>query len=151
MVSFPEELDPSDCYVDFVVSDGERSTMLYSESENAERPHAVYFSCNISPFELADQITATLHYGEGKTVDDTFSAIRCIQYIRENMSDNTKLLRLVNSLQQFGYYMQESGWEGVRKSNEAIPVPEPGLVDEDIVSTKNAMKPEFPKITSNYD
>ena len=140
MVSFPEDPDPSDCYVDFVVSDGERSTMLYSESEKAERPHAVYFSCNISPFELADQITATLHYGGEKNVEDTFSAIRCMQYVRENMSDNTKLLRLVNSLQQYGYYMQQSGWEGVRKSNEAIPFLEPGLVDENIISAKNALK-----------
>ena len=55
-----------------------------------------------------------------------------IRYVQDNMSDNTKLLGLVNALQAFGFYMQGSGWTDDKESHTPIPTPAAELDESDI-------------------
>ena len=114
IVDFPENYDTTGCYVDFAISSGRTGSVNYSDSlVNLNNTSQRYFIFYVNPIELADTITATLHYGDNKTAEDTYSAMTYIQYVQTNLKDDpawTATYDLINSLQDYGYYMQQSGW-----------------------------------------
>lgn len=118
VAAFPYNYDGSDCYVEFEVSDGKTGTVTYAESKQHKEVNKRYFDFYINALELADTITATLHYGN-KTIQSTYSAMSYIQNVQQHHTDNEYLLNLVNSLQDYGYYMQKSGWDD-KKTHEPI-------------------------------
>lgn len=65
------------------------------------------FSCSISSIQLADTITATYHYGEDKTVTDTYSAIEYIKYIADHPDIyGQSSVKLAKALADYGHYAQ---------------------------------------------
>ena len=124
-VHFPANFDPTNCRMDFAVEDGRTSSMAYADAKTIEGSDDRYFTCYINALELADNITATLTFGDGETRTDSFSAMTYIEYVQENMTDNTKLLDLVNALQDYGYYLQNSTWtDGTDHTRITAPVNE---------------------------
>ena len=136
-VSFPEGFDTTGCYVDFVADDGRTLTVQYANAETITGSTDRYFTCGVNALELADNITATLYYGNGKTLTDEYSVMKYITYVQENLAANTKLLKLVNALQEYGYYMQGSGWTDDKASH--IPIPAPASPVTRIKTAKNAV------------
>ena len=138
-VSFPDGFDTSNCYVDFVASDGRTDTISYANSESITGSTDRYFIFNINALELAEDITATLHYGAGQIMSDEYSAITYIKYVQDNVTDKPKLLNLVNALQAYGYYMQASGWKDDKPSHKPIPAPSVQLTQNDINTAISAV------------
>ena len=122
-VHFPDGFDPTGCYVSFVATDGRSSTMQYANAETVTDSNDRDFTCDINALELAETITATLHYGDGQTATNDFSAMQYITVIQNNASTYANELPLVNALQAYGYYMQHSGWTDDKASHTAIPQP----------------------------
>lgn len=108
----------NDCYVTFSVSDGRKGRM--DGSEASEENGYFWFTGYVNALELADEITATLHSHDGSVLaTNTYSAMEYIEYVKENMSGDTKLIALVGALQDYGHYLQGSGWTDNR-SHAAI-------------------------------
>ena len=124
-VAFPENFDAEGCYVDFVSSDGRSATMLYSDAQVIEDSNDRFFTFNINAIELADTITATLHYGEGYKRVNEYSAM---MYIDSVLYDNAseELLKIIDALYMYGYYMQHSGWGD--DSNDHVEIAEPSFL-----------------------
>ena len=65
------------------------------------------FTCYINAVQMADEITAVLKYGDGKTVSQTYSVAEYISYINEHpegYSNNT--IKLVQAIADYGHYSQ---------------------------------------------
>ena len=65
------------------------------------------FTCYINAVQMADEITAVLNYGDGKTVSQTYSVAEYISYINEHpegYSNNT--IKLVQAIADYGHYSQ---------------------------------------------
>ena len=138
-ISFPEGFDPTDCYMDFVASDGRHSIVTFYNAEIINDSTDRYFTLFINALELAEDITATLHYGDDETIEDHYSAMTYIQYVCENMSTNETLVELVKALHTYGYYLQNSGWTDDKVSHVAIPVPAVLLTSTDIETAINGV------------
>ena len=138
LVSFPENFDPTGCYVDFVVADGRRSTMQYADAEKVTDSTNVWFQCSVNALELADMITATLHYGDGKTVTNEYSAMTYIDAVKVHPNFTQEAKNLVSALQSYGYYLQLSGWTD-QKTHTAIDAPAQLLTDDDIETAKSGV------------
>ena len=150
LVDFPDNYDTSSCYVVFTSSDGRTSRVNYSESETGEGfGNKRAFTFYMNALELADTVTATLHYGDGKTTTDICSAVSYISDIKSSSyGSNFYLMNLLYKLQAYGYYMQKSGWtDGKTHTEIPIPVstleeklvPKTVIVDESLQETKNAV------------
>lgn len=141
VVSFPDDFDTTNCYVTFnnTTSLTTKNTVYYADStvrEGNER----YFTCEINALELSDYLTATLHYGDNKTItSDPYSAMDYIYSMKTKHPDNAKLVNLLNGLHAYGYYLQKSGWTD-NKSHANIPDPAKFLSTADITSTVNSLK-----------
>ena len=141
VVSFPDDFDTTNCYVTFnnTTSLTTKNTVYYADStvrEGNER----YFTCEINALELSDYLTATLHYGDNKTItSDPYSAMDYIYSMKTKHPDNAKLVNLLNGLHAYGYYMQKSGWTD-NKTHANIPDPAKFLSTADITSTVNSLK-----------
>ena len=112
-VSFPDNFDSSNCYCEFLSSDGRSSTMIYDDSISINGSNDRYFVFNINALELADEITAVLYYGDGQMITDDYSAMEYITFVQDNpgrFSNSERIVALVNALQDYGYYLQHSGW-----------------------------------------
>ena len=70
--------------------------------------HKYYgFTCYINSLQMAETITAVLHYGDGLTVSQTYSAKQYVDYIVANSSAyTTEALDLVRSIADYGHYVQ---------------------------------------------
>lgn len=124
LVDFPEDFDTTDCYVVFTSSDGRTIRVDYDKSETGEGfENKRAFTFYINALELADTVTATLHYGDGKTTTDVYSVI---SYISDTKSSSYGsdffLMNLLYKLQAYGYYLQKSGWNDGRTHTQ-IPIP----------------------------
>ena len=142
IVDFPENYDGNGCYVDFQISSGRSGRVNYSDSlvkpDNSNERYFIFF---VNPIELADTITATLNYGDGNTAENTYSAMAYIQYVQNNLKDDparTELVALINSLHDYGYYMQQSGW-GDGNTHTAIAAPVKALGQSDINAATNGV------------
>ncbi len=122
-VDFPENFDPTGCYVEFLASDGEKSIVSYSAAKQVEGSASRDFSFPINALELAEDITATVYYGDGNTKVDTYSAMAYIQDAQVKFANDMRVLNLVNALHAYGYYMQQTDWKDDKPSHKAIPAP----------------------------
>ncbi|MCR4730199.1 MAG: hypothetical protein K5881_04635 [Saccharofermentans sp.] len=134
IVDFPENYDTTGCYVDFAISSGRTASINYSDSlVNPNNASQRYFIFYVNPLELADTITATLHYGDNQTAEDTYSAMAYIKYVQTNLKEDpawADTYVLVNNLQDYGYYMQQSGWsDGYTHTPITAPVKTLGSAD----------------------
>ena len=128
-VYVPTGTDMTGAYMDFVISDGRKITVDLSEAENKMRDLSAYaFTCPINALEVADDITATLHFGENgtSTTKDTYSAQSYCQYIRK-YSDKyqSTVVSLAGAIMNYGYYMQQQqslpgGWTDKKTNHNPI-------------------------------
>ena len=109
-VTVPEDFDVTGSKMEFVVSDGKTATMKVKSATKIEGENAYWFTCYINALELADTITATFKYGTDKEITGTYSAMTYIDVARTIYPEKEKLLNLVASIQDYGHYMQGSGW-----------------------------------------
>lgn len=142
IVDFPEGCDTTGCYVDFQISSGRTGRVNYSNSlVNTKNTSERYFIFFVNPLELADNITATLNYGNGKTAVNTYSAMAYIQYVRLNFANDPtrkELVDLIDSLYDYGYYMQKSGW-GDGNTHTPIIAPARTIGDGEVMCTGMAV------------
>lgn len=132
-VVYPKGQDMSGVYVDFAISDGRKSRMTFAQAEKSG-DEACYFICYINALELGDTITATLHNG-GTESTDIYSGMNYIQAARTAYAGREKLLALLDSLQDYGHYLQGSGWTDSR-SHTAVPAVE--ILDGDDIAEAKA-------------
>ena len=148
-VTFPENFNSEGCRMDFVAADGRKGSMDFSEAEVIENSTDRYFTFDINALELAEKITATLHYGDNQTISNTYSAMDYIQTIQgATMLNNIKLFYLVDALQAYGYYLQDSGWTDDKPSHTRIPEPVLKLNDDSISQVKTQLT-EY-NVTKDY-
>lgn len=136
LVDIPETVDKNSVYVVFNLSDGRSHRVDFSESVASSYTDTSYFfTCRINSLEVADTITATLHYGTvGDTVENTYSAQQYCQDIQTRGGYSDYVVNLVKSIQNYGYYLQKSGWTDNLTHTEAVPATE--LTADDIARVK---------------
>ena len=65
------------------------------------------FTCNTNSIQMADTITAVLHYGNGKTVAREYSVVRYLEAIEKSASSySEKLMTLIHAIADYGHYAQ---------------------------------------------
>ena len=68
------------------------------------------FSCYVSSVQMADTITATLHYtldGVSKTVSQEYTVEQYLQYVEAHSGDySDKVMNLIYALHDYGHYVQ---------------------------------------------
>ena len=122
----PEDFEAEEgAAVEFRVKDGREESVALS-SVMPDEDGCLWFTCPINAMELADTITATFAYGDGKEITDTYSAVEYFADIKEAYPNDTDLHALVDALQDMGYFMQHSGWKdsdgngGYREGHDEI-------------------------------
>ena len=127
-VSFPEGFDRDSCYVVFTnTKDGKTSTVQYKNAVKAsdyDSTGDVYFGFRLNALEIADEIAATMYYGDGKSVTaEPYSVMTYITKMRETYDSESSLVKLVDALQAYGHYLQDgTGWTD-NKTHTAIAAP----------------------------
>lgn len=118
-VAFPDSFDAEGCYVNFVVSDGRNFDVQYEDAQSVPGSTTdKYFNCPLNALELADTVTATLHYGAGQEKTNTYSAMT---YFNAARGLNTPVLtNLVSSLQDLGHYIGAAEWTDNNTPHAAI-------------------------------
>jgi len=65
------------------------------------------FTCYINAVQMADEITAVLKYGDGKTVSQTYSVEEYITYLNEHSDGySNNAIALANAIADYGHYVQ---------------------------------------------
>ncbi len=135
-IQIPEDYDVTGSYMSFVLSDGRKSTAQIDEATNLGNNYYL-FSCYINVLELADTITATYHFGNNRTIEKTYSAVEYVNQVKESYADNTSLMELVDSLVDYGYYMQQSGWSDGKQHTPIVQAKSLGM--RDVMNAANAV------------
>lgn len=103
------------CYVEFTVS-GQTKTDTFDASHKNVTGEYYGFTCYVSSVQMAETITAELHYGDGKTVTKEYSVLQYIETIDENSDKyDQETLDLVHAMADYGHYVQPfsasyNGW-----------------------------------------
>ena len=142
-VDIPEGIDTNTITVEFEISDG-RVIGPFSFDENdgyitTNSGKSYYkFVCSTNALEIADTITAIMHYNIGgteQTVIDTYSVLQYCTYIRKHANTyGAKAVSLVNALQDYGHYLQgaaQYGWTDGNRHNtvDAVTTIDDSTVD----------------------
>ena len=65
------------------------------------------FTCYVKSIQMADTITATFHYGNGKTVSKNYSVEEYFGVFDQHASENpAKTVALIHAIADYGHYMQ---------------------------------------------
>ena len=97
-----------DCYMDFSINGSTKDNppqMYDPEFMNASKKY-YGFRCYINSIQMADPITATLHYGNSKAVDKVYSAKQYLDTILERDSFSAEMKAFAVSMKDYGHYMQ---------------------------------------------
>ncbi len=113
-----EGVDYSDSYMEFTVDGkgGATTTDAFDENFMNDTNKFYGFTCYISSIQMADTITAVFHYGDGQTVQTTYSVrdyLENFEGYAANYDDTT--VALIRALGDYGHYVQlflsdERGW-----------------------------------------
>ena len=104
-----EGVDYAKSYMEFAVSgkDGVTSVDPYDPSHTNTSGEYYGFTCYVNSIQMADTITATFHYGDGKTVSKEYSVARYVEFFEQNAgSFNDKTIALIRAIADFGHYEQ---------------------------------------------
>ncbi len=139
-VAFPEGFDPTGCRMDFTAADGGRLSVAYADAETITNSTDRYFTYYVNALELADTVTATLHYGGDRTVVNEYSVMAYIAAARQELSSDGDLMDLVDALHAYGYYMQHSGWTDNKQTHATIPAPSEPLDDDSVDAARTGVE-----------
>ena len=126
--------------VSFLSADGRKGEMAISEATKDDKvENAWWFTAYINALELGDAITATLHYGDHQVLTDVFSGMDYCSYVKEHpeLPHGAKLQALVKALQNYGYYLQKSGWTDGKDHTPLEPAEELGSAN--VTAAKKAV------------
>ena len=110
----------SSAYMTFAITgrgaDNLETTEVHFD-ENKTNDKGYYgFTCRVNVLQMADTITATLHYGDGQTVEKTYSVKQYIESFMANTDGQSETtVNLVKALADYGHYVQamlakQKGW-----------------------------------------
>ncbi len=87
---------------------GRKQTDRFDQNCTNPSTHEYYgFTCYITSVEMADKITAVLHYKDGRTVSQTYSASQYVQHVLENKNNySSRAVALVSAIADYGHYVQ---------------------------------------------
>ena len=103
------EEERSASYMEFSISGkGATTTTDPFDANHMNASRKYYgFTCYVRSIQMADTITATFHYGNGKTISKTYSVEEYFGVFDEHASENpAKTVALVHSIADYGHYMQ---------------------------------------------
>ena len=146
-----EGVDYKDSYVEFTVNGKTQKATFNPDQKN---PSGTYygFTCKINSVQMAEEITAVFHYGDGQTVEGTYSVEQYVESFWKNADAyNEKTRNLITALADYGHYIQPflasvRDWEVGTDYAEMAPVNEAGesliteLKDENIEAAKKAVQ-----------
>ena len=108
-----EGVDWSESYMEFSVAGKDGATVTDTFDANDTNDAGTYygFTCYVSSIQMADVITATLHYGDGKTVSQTYSVAEYVETFDARLAENPgafdeTTVNLVHALADYGHYAQ---------------------------------------------
>ena len=115
-------VDYTQSYMEFMVGERKAARADYDARKKSEDGLYYGFTCYVSSIQMAEPITATFHYDDGRTVTCTnVSVENYARLFEKNASDNPgkyseEAVNLVHAIVDYGYYMQlflseENGWE----------------------------------------
>lgn len=93
-------------YMTFSVNGSETIVPLDPDAMNEA---AYRFTCYVNALQMAEEITAVFHYGEGlaETVECTYSVLDYLTDIKDNSSQyESEVVDLVSAIGDYGYYSQ---------------------------------------------
>ena len=96
-------------YMEFSISGKGGSTSTDTFDPNHMNASKKYygFTCYVKSIQMAETITATYHYGNGKTVSKTYSVEEYFQVFEEHASAfDQKTTDLIHAIADYGHYMQ---------------------------------------------
>lgn len=100
--------DSSNCWMDFTIDGKELTPQPFDATFKDKQTNTYYgFRCFINSIQMADTITATLHYGDGQTITQEYSAK---QYLDDVLSLSYVIgteRELMTSIKNYGYYAQQ--------------------------------------------
>ena len=102
-------VDYADSYVEFTISGkgGKTFTDPYDPNFMNESKKYYGFTCCVSSIQMADTITATFHYDDGKTVSEEYSIAEYIEMFEERRSlFDEKTTAMIESIADYGHYIQ---------------------------------------------
>ena len=118
-VTFSDAASVEGSYVTFTYSDGRTSFDQPIAEATAVDETTYWFSAYTNVLELGDTVTATLHVGD-ETIVDNYSAMTYLNAARETFPNDAKLNGMLDALQNYGHYLQLSGWAD-QLEHEPIP------------------------------
>ncbi|MBO7673446.1 MAG: InlB B-repeat-containing protein [Atopobiaceae bacterium] len=106
------------CYVDFSVAGkgGFTQRVPYDAKFTNESGDYYGFTCHVNSIQMADTITATLHYGDDQTVETTNSVETYVEGFEKRKGEyDDRMIALVEAMADYGHYAQpflssERGW-----------------------------------------
>ena len=103
-LELPADFDSTGSYMTFTVN-GTEQTMTAAEAEEAAGRRI--FTCYLNTLQMAEEIKAVYHYGDGKTISHTYSLQEYFNYFDAHASSFTeKTLKLVKAVADYGYFAQ---------------------------------------------
>ena len=114
-VRLPEELRNGDTYVSFTVGgkdgDDRAATVPYSKALPTNDKGCVGFTFYVNAVRMADTVTATLHCGDGETVEKTYSIVDYFETFDAMLKEHSgahddRTVKIVRSTADLGHYMQ---------------------------------------------
>ena len=101
-------VDYSQSYMTFKI--GNSSTLQRDDFDPAFMNSAgtrYGFTCYVKSIQMADTITATFHYGEGRSISKEYSVAQYVDFFEKNQSSfNAKTISLIHAIADFGHYEQ---------------------------------------------
>lgn len=107
-----EGVDYNESYMEYTVC-GKTWKVGFDAENRSENGEAYGFLCTLNAIQMADTIDAVFHYGDGKTVEKTYSAAEYVASFREHASEyDAKTADLIDALADYGHYIQPFLAEG---------------------------------------
>ena len=103
-LSVLSESDLESSYMMFTVG-GESAVRVPFDSGKKNSKGYYGFTCYVKSVQMADTITAVLHYGNGKSVAREYSVARYIESVNAGNYD-AKTLALIRAIADYGHYAQ---------------------------------------------
>ena len=103
------DFDRDACFVEFKVAgkDGKTATVPFGEMAPGKEDTTFFADCPLTVIQMADQVSATLHYGDGKTITDTYSLAAWIADVTRDSTDSADpAVRRAQALADLGHYTQ---------------------------------------------
>ena len=127
-------------YMAFFVNGKETDVYLNPEFQN--RNNTAYgFTCDVNVLQMAEEITAVFHYGEGnaETIESTMSVVDYLTIIKENASQyESEVVDLASAIGDYGYYCQQYLNRIHNLEDRYAPMPDPDTPEYDFDDLKDA-------------